>query len=69
MSEETNTNDVADQIVLTGKIKETRKGTEVVIFSLRMDRISPDTKRLVFIANIPAEGETQAPVYVKQSGE
>lgn len=62
-------NDVAEQIKLRGKIKETGRDSEIIVFSLHVDRINPKTKRLIFIANIPAEGDTQAPVYVKQSGE
>jgi hypothetical protein len=48
------------QIVVTGTIKEGSQG-ELLTFSIPLGKYF----ELVCIANIPADGETQAPVYVK----
>lgn len=48
------------QIVVTGTIKEGSQG-ELLTFTIPLGKYF----ELVCIANIPAEGDTQAPVYVK----
>ena len=47
------------QIVVTARVKEGSKG-ELLVFSIPLGLFE-----LVCIANIPAEGENEAPVYVK----
>jgi hypothetical protein len=54
-----------EQITLTGRIKEA-KYTEIITFALDLTKLDPTTQRLVFIVNVPEEGRSRAPVYVKQ---
>jgi hypothetical protein len=54
-----------EQITLTGRIKEA-KYTEIITFALDLSKLDPKTQRLVFIVNVPEEGRSRAPVYVKQ---
>jgi hypothetical protein len=48
------------QIVVTGRLKENKVGAEIITFSIRLGLF-----QLVCIVNVPSEGETEAPVYVK----
>lgn len=55
------------QIKRTGKIKENSVGSEVIIFDLFVDQLHPDTKKLIFVVNVPPEGKDTAPTYIKQT--
>jgi hypothetical protein len=48
------------QIVVTGRLKESPQGGEYIVFRLKLALFV-----IVAIVNIPADGETSAPVYVK----
>jgi hypothetical protein len=50
----------APQIVTTGRLKENSVGAELITFSVRLGFF-----KLVCIVNVPDEGQTEAPVYVK----
>lgn len=49
-----------DQIVVTGRIENNGVGSEVIKFPIRLGPF-----HLFVIVNVPGEGETEAPVYVK----
>lgn len=48
------------QIVVNGKIKPTKHGTEIISFVVNLALF-----KLVCIVNIPEEGKLEAPVYLK----
>lgn len=47
------------QVTVTGRLKDTANG-EMIVFHLNLMFF-----QLVFLVNIPGEGEVEAPVYVK----
>lgn len=49
-----------DQIIVTGRIETNSVDGEVIKFPLRLGPFY-----MMFIVNVPSEGETEAPVYVK----
>lgn len=51
------------QRVVTGKIKPTSRGTEVIHFTIPLGFMS-----IIVVANVPGEGEVEAPVYLKFKG-
>lgn len=48
------------QIIVTGRIEPNQGGGEVIKFNLNLGLF-----QLKVIANVPGEGETEAPVYIK----
>lgn len=59
-SKETNEVNKSDQIIVTGRISNNAVDGEVIKFPLHLGPF-----HLFFIVNVPSEGETEAPVYVK----
>ncbi len=55
------------QIKRTGKIKENKVGSEMIVFDLFVDQLAPGTKKLIMVVNIPSEDRDTAPVYIKQT--
>lgn len=55
------------QIKRTGKIKENKVGSELIVFDLFLDQLDPATKKLIVVVNIPSEDRDTAPVYIKQT--
>ena len=53
-------NEEIPQIVTTGRLKENSVGAELITFSVRLGFF-----KLICIVNVPGEGESEAPVYVK----
>lgn len=49
-----------DQIVVTGRIEDNGVGGEVIKFPIRLGPV-----HMFVIVNVPSEGQTEAPVYVK----
>ena len=55
-----NPNPNLNQITVTGRLKEGRGGSELIVFNLTLAFFN-----LTFIVTIPEQGTNQAPVYVK----
>ena len=53
-------NDEIPQIITTGRLKENNVGAELITFSVRLGFF-----KLICIVNVPDEGQSEAPVYVK----